>query len=397
MESYLFIYPDDQHFNMNSRTNPLLARRSSVTNLNSPSSNTHLTRPHRTSSVFTNSNSIPLHQSSNQTSRPIHIQLKPDPSGQSLNPNQPSVPSWLSPMVPSSSSFLNLTPTHSTRFSLKPTPTSNSTSNPSHSPNPSSPLFDHSSTSSRFKRLVQNSLPRLQLQLWPHRSSSSSLHSTLRSNRPLWIPFRILSSIGLGFYHLIISLISIFWVPRPHRPSSSSQTLHSRPHRWITTASHQLGLGRKSYVACLGLLILGTREVIRKDHPPDDRTGQPSLRAKQHLASLRQQMTEDPFGFLHQHSALPELLQHDPLGLSASWIRPRPGQTTSVGKRGIVEPDTTAVILNWRRPENVQVIVAHLCRYDFFRTVVIWNNDSTHPLKREVCKCLPQPLAITSS
>ncbi|GAA5849348.1 hypothetical protein JCM9279_006456 [Rhodotorula babjevae] len=37
--------------------------------------------------------------------------------------------------------------------------------------------------------------------------------------------------------------------------------------------------------------------------------------------------------------------------------------------------DTTAIVLHWKRTDNVGVIVAHLCQYTFFETVLVWNNN----------------------
>ncbi|GAA5855579.1 hypothetical protein JCM5353_005456 [Sporobolomyces roseus] len=37
--------------------------------------------------------------------------------------------------------------------------------------------------------------------------------------------------------------------------------------------------------------------------------------------------------------------------------------------------DVTAVLLHWKRTENVGVILASLCQYDFIDSIVIWNNN----------------------
>ncbi|GAA5988666.1 hypothetical protein JCM10908_003667 [Rhodotorula pacifica] len=37
--------------------------------------------------------------------------------------------------------------------------------------------------------------------------------------------------------------------------------------------------------------------------------------------------------------------------------------------------DTTAVVLHWKRTDNVRVILAHLCQYTFFDSVLVWNNN----------------------
>jgi hypothetical protein len=48
------------------------------------------------------------------------------------------------------------------------------------------------------------------------------------------------------------------------------------------------------------------------------------------------------------------------------------------------EGDTTAIVLNWKRTENVVVIVASLCQYSFFQTVLVWNNNPDVFLTRDV-------------
>jgi len=47
--------------------------------------------------------------------------------------------------------------------------------------------------------------------------------------------------------------------------------------------------------------------------------------------------------------------------------------------------DVTAVLLHWRRTENVGVILASLCQYDFIDSIVIWNNNPDIVLTHKVC------------
>ncbi|KAK4048899.1 hypothetical protein OIV83_004455 [Microbotryomycetes sp. JL201] len=48
--------------------------------------------------------------------------------------------------------------------------------------------------------------------------------------------------------------------------------------------------------------------------------------------------------------------------------------------------DVTAIVLHWKRTDNVVVIVASLCQYTFFDTVVVWNNNPDIHLTREMFK-----------
>ena len=46
--------------------------------------------------------------------------------------------------------------------------------------------------------------------------------------------------------------------------------------------------------------------------------------------------------------------------------------------------DTTAIVLHWKRTDNVRLVVAHLCRYTFFDSVLVWNNHPEIQLTHKV-------------
>ena len=46
--------------------------------------------------------------------------------------------------------------------------------------------------------------------------------------------------------------------------------------------------------------------------------------------------------------------------------------------------DTTAIVLHWKRTDNVRLVVAHLCRYTFFDSVLVWNNNPEIQLTHKV-------------
>jgi hypothetical protein len=54
------------------------------------------------------------------------------------------------------------------------------------------------------------------------------------------------------------------------------------------------------------------------------------------------------------------------------------------------EGDTTAIVLHWKRTDNVDVIVANLCQYSFFKHVTVWNNNPDVFLTRDVSH-VPNP------
>lgn len=62
----------------------------------------------------------------------------------------------------------------------------------------------------------------------------------------------------------------------------------------------------------------------------------------------------------------------------ANW-----GMESSLGGGGGAG-DTMAIVLHWKRTDNVRVIVAKLCQYEFFEGVFVWNNNPEIRLTREV-------------
>jgi hypothetical protein len=89
-------------------------------------------------------------------------------------------------------------------------------------------------------------------------------------------------------------------------------------------------------------------------------------------------MRQTPFATLAGLGILSDPLYssaNDPLGLAGRWLRPVQQSQLPLATRAHILPDVSAVILNWSRPENVVVIVAHLCQYDFFESIIVWNNN----------------------
>jgi hypothetical protein len=98
---------------------------------------------------------------------------------------------------------------------------------------------------------------------------------------------------------------------------------------------------------------------------------------------LQKQMRGSPFVTLAGLGILPHLIDpsiDDPLGLAGRWLRPLPHTQLPLASRAHILPDVSAVILNWSRPENVIVIVSHLCQYDFFESIIVWNNSPKYYL-----------------
>ncbi|KAL1914982.1 uncharacterized protein VTP21DRAFT_7687 [Calcarisporiella thermophila] len=58
----------------------------------------------------------------------------------------------------------------------------------------------------------------------------------------------------------------------------------------------------------------------------------------------------------------------------------------------------TAVLLNWMRLKNLKEIVQHLCKYEMFKTIMIWNNNQNVHLTREMfAKHCPSKVEVYNS
>lgn len=44
----------------------------------------------------------------------------------------------------------------------------------------------------------------------------------------------------------------------------------------------------------------------------------------------------------------------------------------------------TAILLNWSRLENMKIIIDHLCQYDMFQNIMVWNNNGAVNLTSSV-------------
>lgn len=123
------------------------------------------------------------------------------------------------------------------------------------------------------------------------------------------------------------------------------------------------GMSGRGITIVVLLLLLGLRELFLA---PSPRTLRPKVHGRQ------------PFDVLAE---LAPDQSHALSGQSKLWFHEM-GTTEDqyAGERG----DTTAIVLHWKRTENVVLEVAHLCRYSFFRHVVVWNNNPDVFLTKEV-------------
>ncbi|KAG0142713.1 hypothetical protein CROQUDRAFT_49916, partial [Cronartium quercuum f. sp. fusiforme G11] len=202
--------------------------------------------------------------------------------------------------------------------------------------------------------------------------------------------------IWFGIYHLFFKFLNWFWVP-----INQTNSIRSNPNqrnnysRWLNFHSKKIGLNKKSFVCCIILLLIGIYELIKKNHTLEQEEG---IRGKK----IRQndEIIKKPFDYLFYQNLLPDSLDDKTsLKLNGKWIKPRIQSQFGLD-RGNINQDVTAIILNWNRLDNLIVIVTHLCRYDFFNSIMIWNNNYNNRLKKEdfvKTECPDHKLLIVNS
>ena len=208
-------------------------------------------------------------------------------------------------------------------------------------------------SNSNYSSLLAQSFTSLYSRILPA-TPNSKLSNSSRTNNATWL--------------------SMIWNTAPQHQRRSSHDSSTTPLDTLTTKfDHQrnrFALSRKGFLLVLFLLLLGLRDLL--------------LRSSHHSTTVKDSAKlkikgRDPFVVLQE---LAPAFVH-PLGallpFSKLWKQDPQTVETSLG-RG----DTTAIVLNWKRTENVVVIVASLCQYSFFETVLVWNNNPQLHLTREV-------------
>jgi hypothetical protein len=152
----------------------------------------------------------------------------------------------------------------------------------------------------------------------------------------------------------------------PSTPSNSNQR-HRRPQ----------ALSRLGWLALTFLFLLGLREIIVLSRP-----GRHDIKIS----------GRNPFDVLADYARAEKPRSSGAMtGQDRLWkTRVR---TSSEDKYldETREGDVTGIVLHWKRTENVVVIVASLCQYSFFDSILVWNNNPDIHLTREVsvipCRC----------
>ncbi|KAM0747421.1 hypothetical protein T439DRAFT_329152 [Meredithblackwellia eburnea MCA 4105] len=194
---------------------------------------------------------------------------------------------------------------------------------------------------------------------------------------------------------LAVRTLSTLWVDEPeHHHPAPDQTHHHHLHgdEDIPRAPHSssrpfvrrlraslfnnprdlLQLSRTGYIVVIFLLLLGIREVVVYSSSISS-----SSRRKTPITKLD---GRDPFDVLASFAPRKSHPSGALVAQDRLWIA---GIENSEKAVDDVEGDVTAIVLHWKRTDNVIVIVASLCQYSFFGSVLVWNNNPNIQLSRE--------------
>lgn len=177
-----------------------------------------------------------------------------------------------------------------------------------------------------------------------------------------------------------IPLPSTSGFPTPSPLLASTTRISPYPR----TTKRPPALSRKGWLAVALLFLLGLRELVVLSRPGGGRR-EVKIRGRDPLATVAElKATERNGKGRGKGRPLP--------GTERLWkLKPASATPSPIAGEGLerwadeeVEGDTTAIVLHWKRTDNVKVIVADLCQYSFFQTVFIWNNNPDIHLTRQV-------------
>lgn len=151
------------------------------------------------------------------------------------------------------------------------------------------------------------------------------------------------------------------------RQQKKRRTRIVKLRRYLDKARRLLGISRAGLLLLLFLFILGLLESYR----PDTRS-----HGVIHAGRIKL-YPRDPFRTLSQAGII---LPPQPV------LPSELGQTATMAALASRKPKTTAILLSWKRVEQVTIILAHLCGHvgSTFESVVIWNNNPEIRLTAEV-------------
>lgn len=141
-----------------------------------------------------------------------------------------------------------------------------------------------------------------------------------------------------------------------------------------------LGISRSGLVLLLLLLLLGIYESVKSVSSSfsGSHSGMPLVYPRLRINSKK------PFKTLAQAGiTLPSTTSQQ--GMSSKQT-PVEAANAKVALASVQAPRTTAILLSWKRLDNLVVVLAHLCAYtgSMFDTVQVWNNNPDVFLTQEV-------------
>ena len=173
-----------------------------------------------------------------------------------------------------------------------------------------------------------------------------------------------------------------------------AHTLRRRPQRSAAVVRldrlrRRLGISRSAAVMLVALLLFGVLEIARRNPGADIATQRAFVLPR---SAEVDPSRHAPAAWLEQlrvpGPAEPLLLPFRPINRPAFSRRSRnnlqhrqaigPAPMPPLGE----PPDMTAIVLGYRRPAHLQLIVTHLCRYvgTLFSEVLVVNNNAERPL-----------------
>ncbi|SCZ96021.1 BZ3500_MvSof-1268-A1-R1_Chr8-1g09951 [Microbotryum saponariae] len=189
------------------------------------------------------------------------------------------------------------------------------------------------------------------------------------------------------------------WTPF-FTPGSGHPLGFSRRRSSFGSVSHVPPLSRSGWLIVGVLFLLGLREIVGRSSFSGDRRRNVKVSGRSPYSVIHDLSPAERISSYFDSpssSATPAILA----GQDRIWKREYITTTDdrfddATGPRG----DTTAIVLHWKRTENVIVIVSHLCRYKFFDSITVWNNNPAVQLQRsdfDSAKCPPSKLRIYNS
>ncbi|GAA6009378.1 hypothetical protein JCM10207_003754 [Rhodosporidiobolus poonsookiae] len=167
------------------------------------------------------------------------------------------------------------------------------------------------------------------------------------------------------------------WVTEGDKPPPAAH-LHADgdlpPSASSSGKSGRLALSRLSIVVIALLFLLGMREVFFS----------PSSTSAKKRLTAGEVSRRNPFASLRAVAPPPSRYVTSLPGYDRLWKEePHAGSAEDYDALPSEEGDTTAIVLHWKRTDNVKVILAHLCQYTFLDAVLVWNNNPDITLTRE--------------